>query len=148
MKANFADRNAAFVRRCCEIMKNTRQYQDSPRCLDDVVAEALESAPPCHFVSYGRAYTVMMRMRRGQSPGCMTRLRRKMWDEFRQQVESDLISHPRHRLTDAVGEVLNFSRPSRYFISHLEGRRILKAYLEKKQGRTVPGRIYSWRAKV
>lgn len=119
-------RNADFRQKCVLLFERDMR-QGIVRPLDDVIESALALQPLSHYVNFDLARRHMVEIRRyGISAVFREDNARRQWSEIWMQVQSFLATHPRKSLDDALSFVLNFCRPSRFYISYDTGRRILR----------------------
>ncbi len=118
-------RDDEFRRRCVEIFKS--DYNSGAiRPLDSVLERAMACQPHCHYLSYDTASRRLHEIERyGLEAIVRERIARQMWTELAAQVADVMALHPRKSFNMALSFVLNFCRPSRFFISVDTARRII-----------------------
>lgn len=116
-------RNRAFLRQALAILG--RHIAAGERIgRRTLLLKTLECRPPSYFVQYDRAAAVLKFIERRQMPPDNSE-RREMWLEIHRRVH-ELTNGPRHlKPHKALSFVLNFTQPSRYFISLRTADRIL-----------------------
>lgn len=118
-------RDNDFRQRCLQIFRRHELDGRTPT-LRDVVATAIDSPAPCYYVSHIYAYDKLSRFRHSGRPPQGNAPRDRMWREIAAAVDAERaalgISY-----SAALANVLNFRRPSSFFISLSEGLRIAPA---------------------
>lgn len=122
-------RNECFLNTCLGIIKAGQQRGETLTARQ-VVDMALSRRPPCHFASYDHARKVLSHLfvsdtgtLRDNAP-----MRQHEWLELAMQVKDEIES--RHLPFDkALSFVLNFRRPSRFYISPERAMRILRPHV-------------------
>lgn len=129
MKEMTKQRNADFVRRCLEIYEHEKSLGKNPE-LDEVLFRAMASSPKVYYVNFDTASRQLHRIRRHGisvikgSPGV-----KKMWSELNTYIEEVLEKEPRKKFDSALSYVLNFRRPSRFYINLDTARKIIRPYI-------------------
>lgn len=127
MKEITKQRNYDFVRRCVEIYEHERAQGKRPE-LDEVLFRAIGSSPKGYYVNFDTASRQLHRIRRRGlgSISCSPWLK-KMWEELGTHVDEAMAGGK--KFDAALSYVLNFRRPSRYFINIDTARRIIRPYI-------------------
>ncbi len=122
-------RNSEFVRRCVEIFRRDCR-SGAVRPLDTVIARALAMQPRAHYLAFDSASRRLHRIeRRGLEAEVSEDIARAMWAELRSQVEETMARQRVKSFDKALSFVLNFCRPSRFYMSVDTARRILSPHL-------------------
>ncbi len=118
------ERNASFVRTAMNILADhMARHERITR--KELILKAIAMRPPYYYVDADRAADVLNYLRCHKWPEHPS-LRQQMWMEFYNQVKEEM-EGPRHlKLTKAVSFVLNFRRPSRYYITPEQAGRLLR----------------------
>ena len=129
MKSLIEIRNDDFVRRCFAIYDKDLRSGER-HTLESLIDRALASQPHSHYLSYDHASRRLHRIRRdGLANVYKEELAREMWGELNSQVNEVMALHPRKTFDKALTFVLNFMRPSRFYISRDTARRLISPYL-------------------
>lgn len=120
-------RDNDFRERCLQIFRELEAEGTAPS-LRRVVRRAIDSPAPSYYISSEYAYSRLCGkapLPEGDSP------RARMWREI-----AAAVAEVRERrgccLTRALGTVLNFGRPSSFFLSMEEGMRIAGKAFERR----------------
>lgn len=125
MKSQIENRNQEFRRRCIEIFERDVR-EGGARPLESVLERALAMQPHSHYLSYDTASRRIHRIHRyGIEKVVKERLAREMWRELVGQIEDVQARFPRKTFDMALTFVLNFYRPSRFYMSLDTARRIV-----------------------
>lgn len=128
-------RNRAFVKRCLELIER-RNRNNAPVEIREIVAEAIASPPPCHFAGYKLAShnicRLVQRMRKHPDTQRASNLRQQCWFEMAQQVMAEMDGPRKLTFAKALSFVLNFRRPSRYYLTEERALRLLRPYIERR----------------
>ncbi|MCM1066090.1 MAG: hypothetical protein NC418_00770 [Muribaculaceae bacterium] len=129
MKKLIQARNEEFKRRCLEIFR--RDYDSGTiRPLDSVIERALAMQPRSHYLSFDTASRRLHRIeRRGLEAEVHEELARLMWAEVMAQVRQAMERRGTESFDRALSFVLNFCRPSRFYMSFDTARRLLTPHL-------------------
>lgn len=116
-------RNRAFVKQALAIL--SRHMRAGERITRrQLVEKALASRPPSYFINQDQVSIVLSAIDRMPDFKPASE-RHAMWLEIRNRVRN-LMEGPRKlRRHEAVSFVLNFTQPSRYFISHKTADRLI-----------------------
>ena len=129
MKEMTRQRNADFVHRCLEIYERERALGKRPE-LDEVLFRAMGSSPKVYYVSFDTASRQLQRIRRhGINVIRGSAAAKKMWAEMNSYIDEVLKKEPRKKFDSALSYVLNFRRPSCYYINLDTARRIIRPYI-------------------
>lgn len=132
---NTEARNRAFVRRALAILSDHIRRRE---CITrkELIEKTLASRPPCYFVEFEHAVRVVGYLL--DNPGrCGTNASAAMWEELATKVRA-LVEGPRKlRRTKALSFVLNFDRPSRYFLTFRQASRILGRLVGERRSATI-----------
>ncbi|MDE5662297.1 MAG: hypothetical protein K2F91_02665 [Muribaculaceae bacterium] len=125
MKTHITCRNEDFRRRCLEIFeKDFRAGAIQP--LESVIDRAIAMQPRSHYLNYDQASRRLHAIERhGLENEVKEELARQMWSELRQQIDRVMELNPKKPFDKALSFVLNFCRPSRFYISRDTARRII-----------------------
>lgn len=125
MKTATQLRNEEFLRRCIGIFDKDHQ-EGRISTLPDIIARATAMQPHSHYLSYDTASRRLHRiMRNGLENEIKEDLAREMWAEILEQVKTCMSSTPPKSFDKALSFVLNFCRPSRFYISYDTAKRII-----------------------
>lgn len=129
MKNLTESRNAEFARRCIEIFE--RDYHNGcVRPLDEVLLAALAMQPHSHYLSYDTASRMLHAIERhGIDSVVSTDITKALYVELGEQVAKVMQTRRTLCFRRALSFVLNFSRPSRFYMSLDTARRIIAPYL-------------------
>lgn len=129
MKSPIENRNEEFVRRCVAIFRNDFA-EGTVRPLDSIITRALAMQPRSWYISYDTASKRLHAIERhGMDSIVQCHLARCQWEELRKQVDEIIAANPRKTFDAALSFVLNFCRPSRFYISRDTARRLLTPHL-------------------
>lgn len=129
MKDMTKTRNSDFVRRCVDLYESEAARGNYPP-LDEILFKAIAQRPMAYYVNFDRASRQLHRIERdGLDAVAVNRLSRRMWTEMREQIDEVMRDNPGKRFDSALSYVLNFRRPSRFFINLDTARRIIRPYL-------------------
>lgn len=117
-------RDNDFRRRCAEILREMETGGHAPT-LREVVAEAIETPAPSYYVSGVYAYEKVLRMLREDAVPQGNTPRERMWRELAERVAAER-ERKECTVARALSTVLNFRRPTGFFISEQEGLRIAR----------------------
>lgn len=122
-------RNAEFARRCIEIFE--RDYRNGcVRPLDEVLLEALAMQPHSHYLSYDTASRKLHAIERyGIDSLVSTDITKALYAELGEQVARVMRTRRKLGFDRALSFVINFCRPSRFYMSLDTARRIITPYL-------------------
>ncbi len=131
MKTNHTlRRNEAFVACALRILS---VYNSCGRHIDreKLLREALASQPPSYFVDFDRASGVL-RTLMGRPVPAKPSMRQRMWLEMLQQVRNVMATRnlPFHK---SLAFVLNYRRPSRYWLARATAERLLRGHIATGQ---------------
>lgn len=133
MKPNTTARNRDFIRRCFEIYEaNLREGRRlSP---GELVRVALHTRPKAHYLAFDSASKTLHRIERQGLGVFKEPVAQARCAELRSQV--DEVRRVRKKLTfaAALSAVINFGRPSRFFMSEERALRILRPYYTRTFG--------------
>ena len=125
MKDYIMARNEEFRRRCVEIFKSDLQ-NGVIQPLDSVLERAIACRPLCHYMSYDTASRRLHAIsRHGLKVVVKEPLAAQMWTELAAQITEIMTLSPNKSFDRALSFVLNFGRPSRFYISIDTARRII-----------------------
>lgn len=129
MKNLTKNRNAEFARRCIEIFE--KDYRNGcVRPLDEVLAIALAMQPHSHYLSYDTASRKLHAIERHGIDALVTgENTRALYTELSEQVANVMRTRSQLGFDEALSFVLNFCRPSRFYMSLDTARRIIMPYL-------------------
>lgn len=123
MQTPIQQRNQAFVRQAMAILA-THMQTGERITRRQLINKALACRPPAYFTHHDKISSVLTVLARHHCPEPKTE-RQAMWMEIKQRVD-DLMTGPRKlNRPQAISFVLNFTRPSRYFISYVTAERLL-----------------------
>lgn len=123
------NRNREFIRRCIDIFERDCR-EATVQSLESVLDRALARQPCCHYVGYDLASRKLHLIeRRGLENVVKEELAREKWREIRRQVDDVLAQNPRKTFDMALSFVLNFCRPSRFYMSRDTARRLITPHL-------------------
>lgn len=91
---------------------------------EQLIRTMLLSCRPRYDVSYDYALRMMHTMLRDNKECPAKGMKRRMWQEIKQHVES-VIARRQCPIADAVAEVLATKRASRYFLSYKQASKII-----------------------
>ena len=121
-------RDAEFIAKCKDLMRRRTQAGQRPN-LYDIITEAINSSPRCHYVNYDNASRILHAIERHGAGSAGKGLQRLKWTELYNQVR-ETMEGPRHLSFDrALSFVLGFRRPSRFYIDPLRAMRILRPHV-------------------
>ncbi len=124
-------RNNDFRRRCLEVYGEMERMGRRPT-LREVVVKAIATPAPSFYVSSEYAYNKLLRILHcGELPDPSTP-RGCMWMEIAALVQSEQLRRG-GSMARALGHVLNFRRPSCFYISTREGMRIASPAFERRR---------------
>lgn len=125
MQTQIELRNRAFVKQAMAIL--ARHLQAGERLTRrQLVEKALASRPPSYFMEQDQV-ALVLGILDGKPDFRPSTERQAMWLELKKKV-ADLTDGPRRlRRCQAISFVLNFTRPSRFFISPKTADRLLAA---------------------
>lgn len=132
-------RNRAFVKQALAILgRHLAAGERLTRA--ELIAKTLACQPPCYYASHDRVSQALRIL--GPHPmSAPTSERRAMWLEIHHRV-AELMNGPRHlRRHQAISFVLNFTRPSRFFISERTADRILGSMVRTRRYAYATSRI-------
>lgn len=119
-------RNEEFRRRCLKIFEDDL-LAGRIQPLDTVIDRALAMSPCSHYISYDTAARKLYKIRRrGLENEVKEKLARQMWSEIIAQINEFLQIYPKKSFDAALTFVMNYRRPSRFYISRDAARRILR----------------------
>ncbi len=122
-------RNREFIRRCVDIFERDCR-EATMQTLESVIDRALAQQPCCHYLSYDHASRKLHRIaRRGLENVVKEDLARAMWRELAAQVADVMAKNPRKSFDAALSFVLNFCRPTRFYMSRDTARRLITPHL-------------------
>ncbi|MDE6464521.1 MAG: hypothetical protein K2L16_07815 [Muribaculaceae bacterium] len=125
-----AERDAAFVRSAMSIL-GAHMARGERLSRRELIAKALASRPPYFYVEADRAVDVFNFFRHRPWPSAPT-LRQQMWMEFCTMVREEMEGPRRLKLSKAVAFVLNFRRPSRFYISEQIAQRLIRRHVARR----------------
>lgn len=141
MRNNIQTRNEDFIRRCITIFKSD-YAAGAIKPLDSVIERALGSRPHCHYLDYDTASEKLHQIRRlGIDNVVCNPEARAMWTELAAQVDEARQRSPDCSFHKALAFVLNFMRPSRFFITPDTARRILSPHISYSITRNLSERL-------
>ncbi|MDE6137449.1 MAG: hypothetical protein K2F97_08240 [Muribaculaceae bacterium] len=123
-------RDNDFRQRCLQIFRRHELEGRTP-CLREVVVKAIDSPAPCYYVSHIYAYDKLSRFRHGAGMPRGNGPRDRMWREIAAAVDAERAALG-ITYSAALANVLNFRRPSSFFISLQEGMRIAREAFERR----------------
>jgi len=121
-------RDNDFRRRCVEVYGELERQGRRPT-LREVVETAIASPAPNFYVAPGYAYNKLLRMLRHGEITAGATPRERMWLEMAELVRAERLRRG-CTVARALGTVLNFRRPSGFFLSTEEGLRIARSAFE------------------
>lgn len=125
MKSLIENRNQEFRRRCIELFERDDR-NGRVQSLDSVISRALLMQPHSHYLSYDTASRRIHRIRRyGMEHEVKEPLAQQMWEEVDRQIDEVRARFPGKTFDMALTFVLNYCRPSRFYISLDTARRII-----------------------
>ncbi len=121
-------RNSEFIRRCIQIYQRDLKSGITP-VLDDIVDRAIAMQPHSHYVAFDSASKRLHAInKRGMENVVNSPLAQQMWSEIAAQVQQTMDSRNCKSFDRALSFVLNFCRPSRFYITRDTARRIALPY--------------------
>ena len=108
-----------------------RRLRDERRYLsaEHIIAEALASRPRRYYLSYATIASRLPKLRKsGQlnvAEGKRVNRAVGQWADINSAVDRYLSRHKRAKVTEAITYVVNFERPSRFFIPDKRARELL-----------------------
>lgn len=130
MKLNTSARNRDFIRRCFEIYESHLR-EGVGLTAEELVRLALQAQPRAHYLSFDTASKKLHLIERCGIGIVKEAAARAMWTELRSQV--DEVMRVRRNLTfsAALSAVLNFGRPTRFYMSVERARKIIRPYFTR-----------------
>lgn len=127
MKLNTTARNRDFVRRCFEIYE-AHLREGVSLTPDELVVIALQSRPRAHYLSFETASKKLHLIERSGIGIVKEAAARAMWTELRSQVDEVMRVRGNLTFSAALSAVLNFGRPTRFYMSEGRARNIIRPY--------------------
>lgn len=124
-------RNEYFLKICLEIIRAAQQRGETLTARQ-VVDMALSRRPPCHFATYDHARKVLSRIFASETDTLRedAPMRQHEWLELARQVKDEI--ETRHLpFNKALSFVLNFRRPTRFYLSTDTAMRILRPHVRR-----------------
>ncbi|MCH5221022.1 MAG: hypothetical protein J1F05_01660 [Muribaculaceae bacterium] len=125
MKTMIECRNEEFLRRCAAIFE--REYKSGKVLpIDKIIDQVLAMQPRSHYLTYDTAARRLHKIHRlGIENVVKEDIARDMWRELQTQIDEYLAQYPKRSFHKALSFVLNYRRPSRFYISRDSARRII-----------------------
>ncbi len=125
-------RDADFARSLKESLKRCRKTYGRPTGTQ-IINEALASRPQRFYLSYRTVESHLRTMRRNTRSDCgRTTPARDQWAEISKAVDCYLARHKDARFAEAVDYVVNYARPSRFFISERKALELFRRTLSRE----------------
>lgn len=132
METLIQHRNADFKRRCLQIVK-ADYATGALRPLDSVLERAISQQPLSHYLNFDTASRRLHKIRRyGLETVVKEPLARRRWAELMAQVTEQMVRNKHMKFYQALTFVLNFKRPSQFYITPDTARRIISPYVAKQ----------------
>lgn len=131
MKEQTLCRNREFVARCRRVIAD-RERRRRRIDLSEVVDMVEGEAPSRHYLDTIGAHRFALAIRRFKGDVgrvFRTEMARRRWGEFYDQIRSALEHHPSFNFEQATTYVLQFGRPSRFYISRRNALKLLRESL-------------------
>ncbi len=98
-----------------------------PSTSSQIIAEALASQPRRYYLSYSTIESGLGRLRNdGYFNRRSDRMTYKRWLDINAAVNRYLARNKQAKLTDAISHVVNFGRPTRFYISDKKARELFR----------------------
>ncbi len=128
MKTLTESRNHEFLRRCIDLA-GAELREGRSIDIDSIIDRVLAMQPRSHYLNYDTASRRLHIIeRRGLERAVASKLLRAMWQEIGEQVAATMHSR-RCPFDRALSFVLNFCRPSRFYMTRDTARRILAPHI-------------------
>lgn len=126
-------RDADFMKNLKASLKRFHDRSERPSG-SQIIADALKSRPERYYFSYRTVESHIRRMRKNRFDPVHSRLTaaRSEWVEIHAAVDRYLARHKKAPISEAIDYVVNFARPSRFFISDRKARQLFNQTITKK----------------
>ena len=103
---------------------------------ETIIAEALASRPQRYYLTFRTISVTLPRLRNSGALKTNGRSQRsatiEQWRDINDAVSRYMALHRRATLADAITHVINFSRPSRFFISEKKAQELFRRTLRRE----------------